>query len=73
MASSKRLKLDLKSFQKSWTADFAFISRGDRAVWALCCKNIVYQTSSIERHFETKHEKSFKNDAEKIESLKKAI
>ena len=51
MASSKRLKLDLKSFQKSWTVDFGFASRGERAVCALCCKNIVSQTSSIKRHF----------------------
>ena len=27
----------------------------------------------MKRHFETKHEKSFKDDAEKIESLKKAV
>ena len=40
---------------------------------ALCCQNVVCQTSNIKRHFETKHEKSFKDDAEKIESLKKAI
>ena len=40
---------------------------------ALCCQNIDCRTSSIKRHFETKHEKSFKDDAEKIESLKKAL
>ena len=37
----------------------------------LCCQNIVCRTLSIKRHFETKHEKSFKDDAEKIKSLKK--
>jgi len=36
-------------------------------------KNVVCRISSIKRHFETKHEKSFKNDAEKTESLKKAV
>ena len=39
---------------------------------ALCSQNVVCQTSSI-RHFETKHERSFKDDVGKIESLKKAV
>ena len=38
----------------------------------LCCQNIVCRTPSIKRHFETKHDKSFQDDAEKIELLKKA-
>ena len=45
----------------------------DRAVCALCCQNVVCRTLSIKRHFETKREKSFKDDAEKTESLKKAV
>ena len=73
MAACKRLKLHVRSFQESWTTDFGFVSRDDRAVCAFCCQNIVCWTSSIKRHFETKHEKSFKDDAEKIESLKKAV
>ena len=73
MAACKRLKLDVRSFQESWTTNFGFVSRDDRAVCALCCQNIICRTSSIKRHFETKHEKSFKDDAEKIESLKKAV
>ena len=73
MAACKRLKLDGKSFQKSWTTYFGFVSRDDLAVCVLCCQNIVCLTSSIKRHFETKHEKSLKVDAEKIESLKKAV
>uniref|UniRef100_H2YQ88 DUF4371 domain-containing protein n=1 Tax=Ciona savignyi TaxID=51511 RepID=H2YQ88_CIOSA len=73
MASSKKLKLDVRSFQESWTLDFGFVSRDDRAVCALCCQNVVCRTSSLKRHFETKHEKSFKDDAEKKESLKKAV
>ena len=40
---------------------------------ALCCQNVICRTSSTKRHFETKHEKSFKDDAWKIESLKKAV
>jgi len=55
---SKRLKLDVRSFQRSWTADFGFVSRDDLAVCVLCCQNVVCRTSSTKRHFETKHEKS---------------
>ena len=73
MAACKRPKLNVRSFQKSWTTDFAFVFRDDRAVCVLYCQNIVCQTSSIKRHFETKHEKSFKDDADKIELLKKAV
>uniref|UniRef100_H2Z3U0 DUF4371 domain-containing protein n=1 Tax=Ciona savignyi TaxID=51511 RepID=H2Z3U0_CIOSA len=61
-----------RSFQESWTSYFGFVSRDERAVCALCCQSVVCRTSSIKRHFETKHEKSFKDDAEKRESLKKA-
>ena len=60
MAACKRLKLDVRSFQESWTTDFGFVARDDRAVCVLCCQNIVYRTSSIKRHFETNHKKSFK-------------
>ena len=73
MASSRKLKLDVGSFQEFWTTDFGFVSRDDQAVCALCCQNVICGTSSRKRRFETKHEKSFKNDAEKIKSLKKAI
>ena len=68
MAACKR---DVWPFQESWTTDFGFISQDDRAVCVLCCQNIACRTSSIKRHFETKHEKSFEDDAEKIKSLKK--
>ena len=73
MAACKRLKLDVKSFQESWTTDIGFVSRDDLALRVLYCQNIVCRTLSIKRHFETKHEKSFKDNAEKVESLKKAV
>ena len=73
MAACNRLKLDVRSFQESWTTDFGFVSREDRAVCVLRCQNIVCRTSSMKRNFETKHAKSFKDDAEKIKSLKKAV
>ena len=73
IAARKRVKLEVRSFQKSWTTDFDFVPRDDRGVCVLCCQSIVCQTSSIKRHFETKHQKFFKDDAEKIGSLKKAL
>ena len=73
MVACKRLKFDVRSFQESWTTDFGFVPRDDRAMCVFCCQNIVCPTSSTKRHFETKHEKSFKDDAEKIESQKKAV
>ena len=73
MTSSKKLKLDVRSFQEFWTTDFRFVSRDDQVVCALCCQNTVCRTSSIKGHFQTKQEKFLKDDAEKIESLKKAV
>ena len=73
MACSKKLQLHVKSFQEFWTTDFEFISPDNQAVCALCCQNVVCRTLSTKRHFETKHEKSIKDDAEKIECLKKAV
>ena len=63
----------MRSFQEFCTTDFRFVSRDDKAVCALSCQSVVCQTSSIKRHFGTKHKKSFKNYAEKIEFLKKAV
>ena len=47
MAACKRLKTHVRFFQESWMTDFGFVFRDDRAVCALCCQNIVCQTSSI--------------------------
>jgi hypothetical protein len=33
----------------------------------------VCRTSSVKRHFETKHEKTFKDQADKVESIKRAV
>lgn len=73
MATAKKVKIDVRSFQSSWTDDFGFIQKNDRAVCALCCENVVCRTSSVKRHFETKHEKTFKDTAEKAEAIKKAL
>ena len=73
MSAAKRSKSNVRQFQESWTTDFGFVFRNDRALCALCCKNVVCRTSSIKRHFETKHKKLFKDDSEKNEALKKAV
>ena len=73
MASFKKLKLDVGFFQEFWTTDFGFVSREDKAVCALFCQSVVCRTSSIKRHFEMKHEKFFKDVAEKIKFLKKVV
>ena len=73
MSAVKRSKLDVRQFQKSWTTDFEFVCRNDRAVCALCCENVVCRTSSIKHHFENRHKKLFKDDSEKNEALKKAV
>ena len=73
MASSKKLNLRVRSLQKFWKTDFGFVSRDNQAVCGLCCQNVVCQTLSTKRHFETKHERSTKESAEKIESLKKTV
>ena len=40
---------------------------------ALCCDNVVCRTSSVRRHFESKHEKAFKEEADKVEKIMKAV
>lgn len=48
-------------------------SRKDRAVCTLCLENVVCRTSSVKHHFETKHKKTFKDVADKAESIKRAV
>ena len=49
------------------------MSQKDRAVCTLCFENVVCRTSSVKRHFETKHETAFKDQADKAESIKRAV
>ena len=71
MSAAKRSKSDVRQFQESWTTDFGFVCRNDRAVCTLCCENVVCRTSSIKRHFETKHKKLFKDDLRSMKLLKR--
>ncbi|KAG9259865.1 general transcription factor II-I repeat domain-containing protein 2-like [Astyanax mexicanus] len=62
-----------RAFQPSWTEDYGFVYVKDRAVCTLCYDNVVCRTSSIKRHFETKHDKTYKDPAERAEAVKRAV
>ena len=55
------------------TNNFGFIEENDRAVRGLCCENVVCRTWSVKRHLETTHQKTFKDGADKAESIRKAV
>jgi len=71
--TQKRQKLDIRSFQDIWTNEYGFIQQKDRAVCALCCETDVCRTSSVQRHYQTKHQSMFKNSEEKSEAIKRAV
>ena len=71
MAACKRLKLVFPRILDDRFRWFRF-SRRPSCVCALLSKHCLPYIS-IKPNFETKHEKSFKDNAEKIESLKKAL
>jgi len=71
--TQKRQKLDTSSFQDFWTNENGFIQQKDRAVCALCCETVVCRTSSVQRHYQTKHQSMFKNSEEKSEAIKRAV
>lgn len=66
-------KCSSRSFQTGWTNEFGFVQKGDRAICTVCCENVVCRTSSVRRHFETKHEKRFKDEADRAECIKRAV
>ena len=70
---AKKAKVNVRAFQPSWTEQWGFVFQKDRAVCTLCLENVVCRTSSVKRHFETKHEKTFKDVADKAESVKHAV
>ena len=72
MAAKKR-KLDLRPFQDNWTKEYGFVEQKDRAVCAFCCESVVCCTSSVQRHFQTKHQYKFKTSEEISEAIKTTI
>jgi hypothetical protein len=71
--SEKKRKLDNRAFQDNWTTDYGFVEKKDRAVCAFCCESVVCRTSSVQRHFQTKHQSKFTTPEERSEAIKKAI
>lgn len=71
--TEKKRKLDHRPFQDNWTIEYGFVEQKDRAVCAFCCESVVCRTSSVQRHFQTKHQSKFKTSEEKGEAIKKAI
>lgn len=52
----------------------------DRRIWilvhsvcALCCESVVCRTSNVQRHYETRHQSTFKTSEKKSEAIKRAI
>ena len=73
MTTQKRQKFDIRSFQDFWTNKYGFIQQKDRAVCALRCETVVCPMSSVQRHYQTKHQSMFKNSEEKSEVIKRAV
>ena len=73
MATLAAEKTKTRPFRYSWTQEFGFVFVKDRAVCTLCCENVVCRTSNVKLHFETKHEKTFKDQADKVASIKRAV
>jgi len=71
--AQKRQKFDIRSFQDFWAKAYGFIQQKGRAVCALCCETAVCRTSSVQRHYQTKHQSMFKNSEEKSEAIKRAV
>jgi hypothetical protein len=71
--TQKRQKLDILLFQDFLTNEYGFIQQKDRAVCALCCETVVCRTSSVQRHYQTKHQSMFKNSEKKSEAIKRAV
>lgn len=70
MATQKKAKVDVWSFQPSWREEYGFVFQKDCAVCTLCLENVVCCTSSVKRHFETKHEKFITDQTDKAESIR---
>lgn len=68
----KNQKLDVRPFQSSWTSDYGFVLQRNRAICAICRKSVVFRTTSVQRHFQTRHESRFKDNADRTETIRRA-
>ena len=73
MACPLAKKTKVRAFQTSWEEDYVFVFHKDHTVCTLCFENVVCRTSSVQRNFETRHERSFKDQADKGELIKPAV
>lgn len=71
--AAKKQKLDVRPFQSSWTSDYGFVQQRNRAICALCRESVVFRTSSVQRHFQTRHESGFKDNADRTETIRRAV
>ncbi|XP_034288864.1 general transcription factor II-I repeat domain-containing protein 2A-like [Pantherophis guttatus] len=56
MSAAKKAKTDSgRAFQEAWTKSFGVIERSGKALCTLCNESVVCRTSSVRRHFDTKH------------------
>ena len=71
MSGTFKCSLSTRDYTKKakTRAEFGFVFLKDRAVCNLCCENAVCRMSNVKRHFETKHEKTFKDQADKPVSI----
>ena len=73
MSSAKKNKADVHSFNDSWTKEYGFVLLKDCSVCVLSCITVVCRTLNVQRHFQTRHEKSFKDEADKAEEIKRTM
>ena len=73
MAVPQKAKFNFHSFQSSWRNEYGFFQHKHHALRTRCCQGFVFSTSSIQRYFQMKHEKHFKDEADKAKSTKRAI
>ena len=71
-------KIDNRSFQDRWEADYLFTNMKDRPVCLVCGANVaVTKECHIRRHYETKHYEKYKGLGVKqklqVEEMKKSL
>ena len=59
---AKRRKMENRSFQDRWEADYLFVNVKDRPVCLVCGADVaVTKEYNIRRHYETKHQDKYKD------------
>ena len=72
-------KMENRSFQDRWEADYLFTNMKDRPVCLVCGANVtVTKEYNIRRHYETKHYEKYKEldvkqKLQKVEEMKRSL